>query len=313
MDVYEQNRRLGRGMNILGYDPVWKSRSKARMRDKHFRLIKEAGFNSVRIPLHPFRDAAIDERHRIVETWFETLDWAVEQSLSNGLMVILDLHEFRAMGEDPIGNRERFLATWKQIGERYKDLSSEVIFEILNEPNRNMTPELWNRFHSEAMLIIRETNPHRTVIIGPGNWNDINYLDKLELPEKDRNIIVTIHYYRPMEFTHQGTDWTSYRDKVGIEWKGTAEERQTIMKDFQKAQAWADRNDRPLFLGEFGAYDKADMNSRVRYISFVARQAEKLGWSWAYWQFDSDFIAYDIPHDRWIDPIRDALVPSGAK
>jgi endoglucanase len=51
------------------------------------------------------------------------------------------------------------------------------------------------------------------------------------------------------------------------------------------------------------------MASRVRYIGFVTRQAEKLGWSWAYWQFDSDFIVYDIPKERWIEPIRDALVP----
>jgi len=51
------------------------------------------------------------------------------------------------------------------------------------------------------------------------------------------------------------------------------------------------------------------MDSRVRYISFMTRQAEKMGWSWSYWQFDSDFILYDIPNDKWIEPIRDALIP----
>ncbi|MGQ9513756.1 MAG: glycoside hydrolase family 5 protein [Thermoproteota archaeon] len=310
MDAHKQNRRLGRGMNILGYDPVWKNRSKARMHDEHFRIIKEAGFNTLRIALHPFRDAGIDDRHRIVDTWFKTLDWTVEQSLSNGLLTILDLHEFITMGQDPIGNEERFLATWKQISERYRDYPSELIFEILNEPNGKLTPELWNSFHREAMMIIRKTNPSRTVIIGPGNWNDINYLDKLELPEEDRNIIVTIHYYRPMEFTHQGASWTGQEERIGIEWKGTAEERQAIVRGFQSAQAWAENHDRPLFLGEFGAYDKADMDSRVRYLSHVARQAEKMGWSWAYWQFDNDFIAYDINHSRWIEPILRALIPS---
>ena len=54
-DIYRQNERLGRGVNIIGYDPLWKSMSRARMQDKHFELIKEAGFNNVRIPLHPFR------------------------------------------------------------------------------------------------------------------------------------------------------------------------------------------------------------------------------------------------------------------
>ena len=309
LNAKEQNRRLGRGVNVLGYDPLWKSRSKARMQDKHFRLIKEAGFNNVRITLHPFRDAIIDEKHKITGPWFNTLDWAVGQSLSNGLMTILDFHEYGAMGSDPMGNKGRFLAIWEQMAERYKDYPDNVIFEILNEPNKEMTPELWNQFQSEAMAIIREKNPYRTVIVGPGYWNNINYLDKLELPEIDRNIIVTVHYYSPMEFTHQGTSWAGQGDKIGIEWKGTAEERQPVIKAFQKAQTWAEKHDRPLFLGEFGAYDKADMNSRVRYISYVTRQAEMLGWSWAYWQFDSDFIVYDIPNDRWIEPIRDALIP----
>jgi len=313
MIAHQLNRRLGRGVNVLGYDHVWKIRSKARMRDKHFRLIKEAGFNNVRIPLHPFRDAGINEKDDITDAWFGTLDWAVGQSLSNGLMAILDFHEFGAMGQDPMGNKGRFLATWEQMAERYRGYPDDVIFEILNEPNRELTPELWNRFCGEALAIIREDNPSRTVIIGPGSWNNIDYLDKLELPDDDRNIIVTIHYYSPMEFTHQGAGWTSWRDKVGIEWKGTAEERQAINKDFQRARTWAEEEDRPLFLGEFGAYDKADMDSRARYVGHVARQAEKMGWSWAYWQFDSDFIVYDVSHDRWVEPIRDALIPPDAR
>ena len=37
------------------------------------------------------------------------------------------------------------------------------------------------------------------------------------------------------------------------------------------------------------AYEKAPMESRVRCTDSVARTAESMGWSWAYWQFDSDF------------------------
>ncbi len=37
-------------------------------------------------------------------------------------------------------------------------------------------------------------------------------------------------------------------------------------------------------------------------------QNQKLGWSWAYWQFDSDFVLYDVKNDRWIEWVRDALV-----
>lgn len=270
-----QNRRLGKGVNILGYDPVWKSRSQARMKNEQFRLIKEAGFNSVRVALHPFRDGGIDEKNKVRDGWFKVLDWAVEQALSSRLLAVLDLHEFTLMGQDPLGNKERFIAAWKQIASRYRNYPENVIFEILNEPHEKLTPELWNQFHYEVLTIIRDVNPDRTVIIGPGNWNNIDYLDRLELPEGDRNIITTIHYYRPMDFTHQGASWAGRKEKIGVEWKGTTEEEQAIIGDFEKAQAWSEKHNRPLFLGEFGVYDKAEMGSRVRYLSYVTRLAEK--------------------------------------
>ena len=51
------------------------------------------------------------------------------------------------------------------------------------------------------------------------------------------------------------------------------------------------------------------MDSRVRWTSFVARSVEKLGWSWGYWQFDGDFIVYDMKSQKWVEPIRGALIP----
>lgn len=308
-DAFDQNKRLGRGVNIIGYDPIWRDRGRGRFQAEHFRLIRDAGFSHVRINLHPFRDAEPDASHKISDAWFKTLDWAIEQALANKLLAVLDFHEFNVMSRDPLGRKDRFLAMWTQIAERYKDRPNEVLFEILNEPHGRLTPELWNEFLREALGIIRRTNPARTVVIGPAQYNTIGQLDNLKFPEEDRNIIVTIHYYSPMEFTHQGAPWTGQRDKVGVSWNGTPEQREAITRAFDQAQAWAQKERRPLYLGEFGVYDKAEMASRVRYLSYVTREAEKRGWSWAYWQFDSDFVLYDIPGKKWIEPIRDALIP----
>lgn len=54
---------------------------------------------------------------------------------------------------------------------------------------------------------------------------------------------------------------------------------------------------------------KGPMDSRVLYTATLARTAESLGWAWAYWQFDSDFIVYDIDRNRWVEPILKALIP----
>lgn len=310
VDAFAQNRQLGRGVNIIGYDPLWRATNQARFKEKHFRLLKEAGFNSVRINLQPFNRMSASDNFKIPDNWMATADWAVAGARANGLTVVLDLHEYNAMGNDPEGNREKFLSAWRQLSSHFATRPAEVFFEILNEPNKQLTPALWNEYLVQALNIIRETNPGRTVIVGPGFWNSVDHLKELELPEKDRNLIVTVHYYKPMSFTHQGASWSEQtKDKVGIEWLGTETDLAALNKDFDKVQAWSREHNRPIYLGEFGAYDKGAMDSRARYTAAVARAAESRGWSWAYWQFDSDFILFDIPHDHWVEPILNALVP----
>ena len=314
-DAFEQNRKLGRGVNIIGYDPLWRAKEQGRFKEEHFKIVKDGGFSTVRINLHPFRHMDKDEPYRLSSSWFEVLDWAVENALKNRLMVIVDMHEFNAMGADPQSNKEKFLSFWRQVAEHFKDASDasdkseNILFEILNEPSGKLTGELWDNYYREALAIIRQTNLTRTVIIGPPSWNSVNSLNELKLPEDDRNIIVTVHYYLPMDFTHQGASWVGRKDKVGVEWFGTDEEKQAIIRDFQKVQDWSKKHNRPIFLGEFGAYDKGPMDSRTRYTSCVARTAEGMGFSWAYWQFDSDFIVYDISRDLWVEPIHSALIP----
>ena len=50
----------------------------------------------------------------------------------------------------------------------------------------------------------------------------------LEIPKDDRNIIVSIHCYNPLEFTHQGAPWVTDRDSnawMGTKWTGTDAEK----------------------------------------------------------------------------------------
>jgi endoglucanase len=303
-----QCSRLGRGVNILGYDDAfWKDRTKGRFKESYFKMIKDAGFNSVRVNLYPF--SFMDKNYKIQASWLKTLDWVVEKGTGAGLIVILDLHEFTAMADDPQAKKDMFLSFWKQVAPRYKDKPDNVIFEILNEPNQKLTVDMWNNFLVEAMGIVRQTNPGRTVIIGPANWNGIESLNTLRLPENDRNIIVTVHFYHPMKFTHQGAPWSKEnKDLSGIKWMGTDAEKEEVESKLKVAADWSVQNKRPVLLGEFGAYDKGDMDSRARYTAFVARTAEKFNFCWAYWQFDSDFIVYNIDKETWVKPILNALM-----
>lgn len=313
-DAAEIHRRLGRGVNVIGYDPLWRDRSRARFEAGFFRMIREAGFTHVRINLHPFRDNPRREPGELVlrPEYLETMDWAVDHALEADLAVILDFHEFQAMAKDPEALKPAFLAFWETISQRYQDRPPQLLFELLNEPNTLMTAELWNQFAAEALAIVRKTNPRRTVVIGPAQWNNISHLDRLVLPEDDRCIVVTIHYYSPFDFTHQGAAFAGKADKVGIPW-GTEADRQAIRADFDRAQAWAEAHRRPLYLGEFGVYDRAPPEDRARWLSFVTREAERRGWSWGYWQFDGDFILFNIAERKWVEPVLKAIMPESEK
>jgi endoglucanase len=307
LDPFEQVKIMGRGVNILGYDPLWNDAAKARFHERHFQLIHDGGFQTVRINLQAF--GHMNEANRLSAAWFQTLDWAVKNALANQLQVILDEHDFGICGTNLDGCRPKLLAFWEQVADHYKDAPNSVLFEILNEPNTQLTPDAWNGLLNDALAIIRKNNPRRNVVVGPAFWNNIRYLDKLQLPAADRNLIVTVHYYLPMEFTHQGASWNASTAKLsGVKW-GTDAEKHRVEEDFAGVGKWSKNEKRPILLGEFGAYDKGEMDSRVRYTSFVARTAEHLGWASTYWQFDSDFIVWDMAKDGWVQPIWKALVP----
>ncbi|MEO8115057.1 MAG: glycoside hydrolase family 5 protein [Phenylobacterium sp.] len=307
VDPFVQVREMRRGMNILGYDPFWKPAGQARFHDRHMTIIHQGGFDTVRVGLAAF--SHMDAENRLDPLWLQKLDAVIDAATKAHLNVILDEHDFNDCGKDLTACRPRLLAFWRQVGERYSDAPASVMFELLNEPNRQLTPQAWNDLMHELVAVVRATNPTRNLVIGPASWNNMAYLKDLDLPEADRHIIVTIHYYEPMTFTHQGARWNPQTAQLsGVTWGSDAEVAR-VATEFDGAQAWARAHRRPILLGEFGTYDKADMASRVRYTAAVARAAETRGWAWAYWQFDSDFIAWDMAKDQWVEPIHKALIP----
>jgi endoglucanase len=309
-DVFKQNQRLGKGGNLgnilYNFDTWDKKREQ-----EHLDLIKGIGLNGVRINIGPF--AHVNERrtYTLSKEFFERLDWTIDRALSRGLTVIIDNHEYHTMADDPMGNKDMFLSTWEQIADHYKDYPENVYFGVLNEPNGHLTSYLWNYFLIDVLDVIRMSNPNRTLVLGPGRWNNIQQLEWLQLPEDDRNIIVEIHYYSPHHFTHQGASWSEGSEAwLGTTWRGTSAEKQAVLDDFQIAIDWANTHNRPLYLGEFGVYKKADMDSRVQWLRFVVEQAEKNNISWAIWDLmGTSFGIYDESKKQWIKPLKDAILP----
>lgn len=308
LSAHDQVHRMGRGVNIIGYDPFWRDNAQGNYKDEHFAKIKAAGFSTARVVLFSF--GVLDAQNRLDPKWLNRLDWVIATATRHGLNVIVDEHDFDDCSKDVAACKPKLKAVWSQLAERYKNEPNSVIFELLNEPHGQFDAPTWNAIFPEILAIVRKTNPERNIIIGGVQWNSRNTLKDLKLPVDDRHIIATFHYYDPFTFTHQGASWVGepIRSSHGIHFGKPAEIAQ-IEKDFAEVKAWSDTTRRPVFLGEFGAYDKASMEDRALWTSTVARTAEKDGFAWAYWQFSSDFVLYDFKTQHFVQPVLKALVP----
>lgn len=310
LSAAQTNALIGRGINLgNALEAPNEGDWGVVLQESYFREIKQAGFQSVRIPVRWSAHAQSSSPYTIDRSFFNRVEWAVNQALKNNLTAIVNIHHYKALYQNPQQEEARFLSLWQQIARRFQKFPAQLVFEILNEPHDRLTPQLWNVLADTALKVIRQSNPKRVVIIGTANWGSLSALNDLQLPQ-DSLLIFTFHYYSPFHFTHQGAEWVQGSDAwLGTTWNGTPDETQAIRSDFDRVKNWAESHHVPVFMGEFGAYSKADMDSRVRWTSFVAREAEKRGFSWAYWEFCSGFGAYDANTNQWRPELLHALIP----
>jgi len=276
--------------------------------EEYFKTIQAAGFNAVRIPVR-FSDYMDNGPPYIVyEQFFEVVDSCIQWGLENDLIVILDFHHFDEFMLDPEGEQDRFLSIWEQIAVRYRNMPSELYFELLNEPCVNVTSTIWNDLVEKSIALIRDTNPSRKLIVGGVNFSDIESLFLLELPEDD-NLIAAFHFYEPFEFTHQGANWVFGSSAwIGTKWKNKPAEQIEIRQALDSALEWSMLYEIPLIMGEFGVISKADSDSRHDWIQFVTLEAESRGISWIFWAFCSDFGIYDCQIETWDECILNILI-----
>jgi endoglucanase len=276
--------------------------------EEYFPIIEKADFNLVRIPVRWSAHVGPAPGYTIDPTFLSRVDWVVANTEKYALVGSLDYHNDDELMKDPDAYADRFVAIWKQVAEHYKDAPKSIFFELLNEPHDKLDDAKWNALVARTLPVVRTTNPTRTVIVGPTRWNGISKLNELKLPENDHNLLVTVHYYDPMTFTHQGADWIgpAAQGWLGTKW-GTDAEKATVVKDFDQAAAWGKAHGRPMYLGEFGAFSKSPIEGRARWTACVARAAESHGMPWTYWEFCNGFGAYDKTTKMWREPLLKAL------
>lgn len=267
----------------------------------------EMGYRNLRIPItwteeiggnllveDALTGVVIRDHERLAEIT-QIIDYALSLP---GLYVIINAHHEGGLKSN---NRWQVLEQlWADIADLYKDKDYRLLYEILNEPHKNVGSPMAAadlRFMTgKAYDKIREVDPERIVIIGGNQWFGAHEVPAVwtSLDEvgggEDDNLMVTFHHYNPWEFhgNHQG----DYSDPWTI---GDVE------NPMDQMQRWADTigNGMPIYIGEWGTgwgsrYSQMQCNNiRNWYQVFDSEYASQKGQPTAVWDDGGWFKIFD--------------------
>jgi len=321
-------RRLRRGINLSHWfsQIYWPPGYTAAHFDTYIRtadiaLIRDMGFDHVRLPLNPAPLlAASSSDGRLPADDLARIRARITDLHEHGLAVIVDLHPEDAfkqsLAADPAA-LTAFLGFWEKLATALSGFDPErTFFEVLNEPCLRDALR-WNKLQNAAVAVIRSAAPRHTIIISGDEWSQLPELLKLT-PPADDNLIANFHLYDPSAFTHQGATWASpwIQFTKGLTYPADAQAvaelipaitdpdaraqlaeyvatgwNATVYHDFlQPAVAWAREHKLPLTCNEFGVYKQySPRPSRLEWIRDVSRALTANGIGWTMWDYAGDF------------------------
>ena len=225
------------------------------------------GFNSVRLPMHynlftlPIEQEPVPGEHTWIEPGFAMIDSLIEWCTPHEMYVILDLHAApggqgydQAISDyDPSkpslweskDNRDKTVALWKKIAQRYKDEPWVGGYDLINEPNWDLPGgSVLRQLYEEITDSIRAQNDQHIIFI-EGNWfaNDHTGLT----PPWDDELVYSFHKYWS---TNTATD---------LDWILPLREQYNV----------------PLWMGESGENSNVWFRDAIRLF-----ENNNIGWAW---------------------------------
>ncbi|MDE5418823.1 carbohydrate-binding protein [Labilibaculum sp. DW002] len=227
------------------------------------------GFNSLRVAMHykwftpPIEEEPVQGEITWKDKGFDMIDDLLSWCEENQMYLILDLHGAPggqganadisdyddtkpSLWEDDL-NKDKAVALWRNLAERYGDSPWIGGYDLINEinwtfpeGNNSQIRELYGRITDT----IRAVDPNHIIFIEGNSWaNDFSGLT----PAWDDNMAYSFHKY-----------W-NYNDANALKW----------ITDFR------DEHNRPIWLGETGE------NSNTWFANLVALSEDNnVGWSW---------------------------------
>ena len=267
--------------------------------------IKEAGFNTIRIPVSWHNH--VDENNIIDREWIDRVRTVAGWALDEGMYVIVNVHhdnDKNYLYPDTTHydrSAEYLKAVWTQIAEAFKDCDDHLIIESMNEPRLVGTQYEWNWNSgvSECRLAAKYINQLNQLFVdtvrASGGNNATRYLavpaycaspgsaadQAFQLPEDtaDHRIIVSAHAYTPYNFALniQSSDKTFDLEK-------DQKKKEEIASFMNKLYSRFIKYGVPVMMDEFGALDKGgNLQDRVNFTAYYVASASARGITCVWW------------------------------
>ncbi|MBN1780357.1 cellulase family glycosylhydrolase [bacterium] len=245
--------------------------------------VKEAGFNSVRIPVAWSKFTGDPSDYTIDPAWLNRVEEVVDYALDNDMFVIINEHWDNGWQvptyADSAAVSQRLAAMWKQIAIHFRDFDHHLLFAGTNEIH---VPDQWgaptleniavqNSFNQTFVRTVRSTggcNYYRYLAV-QGYVTNIDYTVRYFVapadPVPDR-LFVEVHYYDPYNFTLNSDDritqWGMYAtDPSRTE---TWANESYANSQFRKMKTNFVDNGFGVILGEYCATNRTNLGSPER-------------------------------------------------
>ena len=304
--------------------------------EKDIERVASMGADHVRLPID--YNVIQNEDGSFIERGFKHIDDCIRWCEKNGINVILDLHKACGFIFDDADycqffSDERlqdiFILLWEELSRRYGNREN-IAFELLNEVTEERFTQPWNRIADRAVKAIRRIAADTKIIIG-GIYNGSVYgMTLLEKPY-DENIVFTFHCYSPLAFTHQGAYWvdrlprdfrmtypgktddfnriskTYFGNDFDNEYDNLGEEyinEKFFEKLFSTAAQIGEKYNIPIYCGEYGVIDIADLEGTVNWYKDINKAFVNLGIARAAWTYkEMDFGITDKHYEDIYDEL----------
>jgi len=166
-----------------------------------------------------------------------------------------------------------------------------VLIETWNEPLMD-SADSWREIEGKLIAAVRRKAPDFTVVATPLRWSSRDAMLEM-VPHKDKKVIYDLHYYIPMDYTHQGLPWMDehFKNLCNLPYPGfQGYNADRIMADFDSVADWAKTNHVKVVVGEFGVGDQCTTPlDKAAYLHDVRAAAAKHGMGWIVWEYNKAF------------------------